>query len=419
MTATHTTDPCACEACLVPPAEFVRLRYFFGQHLGVVDLADEQSYFVGKQRFHNLRAHGVGVLCGLLAERYVFPQGSPPTTPTTLLRVRRGAALDGCGREIIVGWDQCIDVAAWFAQHPDVAANAERDNFTLWVALKYRECPSDPASAPRDPCGCEAGGCEFARIREGFELMLLTSDEAVSCIPGDNWPPGADLVPEELLGDPLDIAYARLVALRAAAGCPDPPANPCLLLASFRVTLDSTGKKVVGISAPDNAIPERRTLVPTSVLQRTLSRALVTAGESGLLAGGPHFGGVLFVNGGSNSGKLSIGIVTAGSDLSGNPLSPPAQLTVSASRFNDAGAWETTPSFTTTYNAGPPPQIDIAWASGGLVNGGRYRVVIVSDRVQPPVDKKMRPLTPPVWARHFRLVADSSGKLVLAETLFT
>jgi hypothetical protein len=111
-------DPCAGQACLVSPAEFVRLRYFFGQRLNVVDLADEQSYFAGKQRFHNARAHGAGVLCGLTADRYVFPQGSPPATATTLLRVHRGAALDACGREIVVGWDQCIDVAAWYAQHP-------------------------------------------------------------------------------------------------------------------------------------------------------------------------------------------------------------------------------------------------------------------------------------------------------------
>ena len=55
-------DDCLCRTV---PAEFVRLRYFFGQRLGVVDLADEQSYLVGKQRFHNRLAHGAGVLCGL------------------------------------------------------------------------------------------------------------------------------------------------------------------------------------------------------------------------------------------------------------------------------------------------------------------------------------------------------------------
>lgn len=180
MHGTNTTDPCACDAaCLALPAEFVRLRYFFGQRLGVVDLADEQSYLVGKQRFHNMRLHGAGVLCGLDAERYVFPQGADPAKPTTLLRVSCGAALDACGREIVVGWDQCIDVAAWYAQHPNAhPALPAPPGLTLWVTLCYRECPSDLAPAPRDPCGCDAGGCEFARIREGFQLKLITDEEA-------------------------------------------------------------------------------------------------------------------------------------------------------------------------------------------------------------------------------------------------
>src|SRR5262245_51949706 len=118
MISSIAKDPCAGEdGCVVAPAEFVRLRYYFGQRLGVVDLSDEQAYVVGKQRFHNARAHGAGVLCGLRAERYRFPQGAAATTPTTLLRVRRGAALDACGREIVVGWDQCIDVAAWWRQN--------------------------------------------------------------------------------------------------------------------------------------------------------------------------------------------------------------------------------------------------------------------------------------------------------------
>src|SRR5688572_10163827 len=104
MSRTHTIDPCvADDPCLVPPAEFVRLRYFFGQRLGVLDLADEQSYLVGKQRLHNLHLHGWGVLCGLRAERYLVSQGPTATPQTTMLRVRRGATIDGCGREIVVG----------------------------------------------------------------------------------------------------------------------------------------------------------------------------------------------------------------------------------------------------------------------------------------------------------------------------
>jgi len=422
MIATHTTDPCGADsACLIPPAEFVRLRYFFGQHLGVVDLADEQSYLVGKQRFHNLRAHGVGVLCGLRAARYVFPQGSPPPGPmTTLLRVRRGAALDGCGREIIVGWDQCIDVAAWFAQHPAAAASVAGGTLRLWVALRYRECPSDPAPAPRDPCGCDPGGCEFARIREGFELSLLLDAEAKECAATVKDPGSAALIAEETLGGPLDSAYRHRAALIAGADCPEPAADTCLLLASFEAKLDSTGKKVVDITLPDNAIPERRSLLATAVLQEALLRMLAAAGDAEFTGSGPGLGTATFQNGGADSGTLSITILAdGGANLSQDPIAA-AQLTLNVSRFKDDGTWEAAPAFTSTYVAGPPSRIDIAWANG-LIDGGRYRAVIESNRTQPPVDTKMRPLTPPFWARHFRLTTTptSGGKLVLADSLYT
>ena len=43
---------------------------------------------------------------------------------------------------------------------------------------------------------------------------------------------------------------------------------------------------------------------------------------------------------------------------------------------------------------------------------------IENDLAQPPVDKHMQPLTPPRWARHFRLQKGSDGKLALASTLY-
>src|SRR4051812_3413897 len=101
------------EACCALPAEFVRVRYFFGQRLGVPELADEAAYHAGKQAFHNARAHGAGVLCGLRVERFTserFPRSG-------VLRVRRGAALDACGREIVVGVDQCVDASAWYLKN--------------------------------------------------------------------------------------------------------------------------------------------------------------------------------------------------------------------------------------------------------------------------------------------------------------
>lgn len=396
-----TMDPCGGAACLVPPAEFVRLRYFFGQRLGVVDVADEQSYLIGKQRFHNLLGHGAGILCGLRATRYVFPQGAAATTKTTLLRVSRGAALDGCGREIVVGWDQCIDVAAWFAQHPSASAAVEDGSLRLWVALRYRECPSDPAPAPRDPCGCDTSGCEFARVREGFELSLLTDAEAEEC----------DLWNEP---DEPDVP-----ALLSGASCPEPAADSCLLLASFQAEIDTTAKKATDITAPDNTIPERHTLLRTSVLQALLLQSVAAGGASELIGTGPRLTTVTFENGGADSGTLAVGVDTHGVPLSrDDPFAAPVQLTAHVSRLKDDGTWEPAPAFTVAYDPGPPSRITLEWAAGaGLIDGGRYRVLIDSDRIQPPVDIEMSPLTPPSWARHFRLVADAGGNLVFADSL--
>lgn len=413
-------DPCAADtSCLAAPAEFVRLRYFFGQRLGVIDLADAQSYLVGKQRFHNLRAHGAGVLCGLGAERYMFPQGSSPTRPTTLLRVRRGAALDACGREIVVGWDQCIDVAAWYAQHPGVHiqpdGNATTVSLRLWVALCYRECPSDPAPAPRDPCGCDAGGCEYARIREGFELKLVTDEEAKLLAPGKADLLNDNIVAEEVLSGPIEDGVARMVARIVGASCPDPPVDPCLLLASVQATIDAT--RVIDISGPDNTIPERPSLLSTSVLQQELIRLLVAANGAGLVGSGPRFSAVTFADGTADAGKLSIGIDSTNGELSRDPTLAPAQVTVHVFRFLDDGSWSEAAPDSTAYFGAPSPRLELTWSTG-LVDSGRYRALIESDRAQPPVDTMMRPLTPSSWARHFRLVKNVDGNLVLADALF-
>ena len=413
--STHVMDPCAKEAaCECSPAEFVRLRYFFGQRLGVVDLSDEQAYLVGKHRFHNVRAHGVGVLCGLRAERYATAQGANAGA-TTLLRVRRGSALDPCGREIIVGWDQCIDVAAWYAQHQaplPVASVAARDD-RLWVALCYRECPSDPAPAPRDPCGCDAGGCEFARVREGFQLRIVTSEEARLMARRDG--PRQAMLDDAFAHDLSAAEWQRLVTRLGAADCDEAVDDPCLLLASFKIELDAAGTKVVDISVPDNDIAERLTLLPTWLLQAALLRTLQAGGDAGTLADGPRWGDLSFAGAGADAGTLMIDI--AGDDaLARDPLVAPAQLTVSVSHYNDDGTWTAADPDTTTYAAGATAQLKLAW-NAALVDGARYRLLIETDRAQPPVDTAMRPLAPPSWARHFRLVLDA-GVLTLADTLY-
>lgn len=412
---THVMDPCAKEhACECSPAEFVRLRYFFGQRLGVVDLSDEQAYLVGKHRFHNARAHGIGVLCGLRAERYATAQGGT-TAATTLLRVRRGSALDACGREIIVGWDQCIDVAAWYAQHrPSTPASANAANANrLWVALCYRECPSDPAPAPRDPCGCDSAGCEFARIREGFQLRLVTTEEArlIARRPGER-----QTLLDEAFSQSLSAAdWQRAVTRLGAADCDDAVDDPCLLLASFEIKLDAAGTQVLDISSPDNDIEQRSTLLPTWLLQTALLRTLQAGSDAGTLGDGPRWSEVSFAGTAADAGTLAIAI-DGDEPLARDPTAAPAQLTVTVSRFNDDGTWTSAQPDTTTYASGAPAQLQLGW-NAGLVDGARYRVLVEIDRAQPPVDTSMRALAPASWARHVRLVL-AAGVLTLAPTLY-
>jgi hypothetical protein len=333
--------------------------------------------------------------------------------------MRRGAALDWCGREIVVGWDQCIDVAAWLAQHPNAQPPAATATLPLWVALCYRECPSDPAPAPRDPCGCDSGGCEFARIREGFQLKLLTAAEAeiaakAASATASDQPPA-----EEELGGSLEGALARDLALLVSADCPQAPADTCLLLASFQATLDASGK-VTDITGLDNAIPERRSLLRTEILQQALLQAVAAAGNAELIGSGPRLAAVTFTNGGTDSGTLAIEIEASGADLSRDPFTAPALLSGEISLF-DGTNWQTAPAPTLAYvppAAPAPARIELRWAAGSGLATGRYRVLLESLRAQPPVDTLMRPLTPPSWARHLRLDKDASGNLVLATSLF-
>src|SRR5262245_34865543 len=96
------------DLCGCLPRGCSRWRYFYGKHLNVADFMDEQRHHMAGMRFHNQRRHGSGVLCGLRIS--LLESGK------TILRIVKGAALDRCGREIIVGYDQCIDVNGWY-QH--------------------------------------------------------------------------------------------------------------------------------------------------------------------------------------------------------------------------------------------------------------------------------------------------------------
>jgi len=412
---TDLPDPfthCGCSEtdCWAMPPEFVRVRYYFGQRLGVLELNDEALYHGGKHAFHNARLHGVGVLCGLRAERFVVP----PASISTVLRVSSGAALDACGREILVGVDQCIDVAAWLTMNKAKLATGAPTK--LWVALRYRECPSDPSPAPRDPCGCDTAGCEFGRVREGFELALLTDDEhAAQCgvVPA--------LGPEALAagagGDPADRLRRAILQLTLAA-CPTVHDAGWMCLASFDLTFDGTGK-LTAIGDPDNTIPQRQALLPASALQALLLDLAADGISTDAFGTGPSLGGLAFD---ATTNTLALA-VTLAPPSAGPPGAPDVTLVqktfddlvsaglVTVEQFDAAAAtpWTSiTASLTIAYDAANT-RVTLVPSGAGTWNDGTYRLAIDQPLATPAADAEGRSLRPLRWARRFRLTTPSGG----------
>lgn len=411
----HGLADCGCAdiGCTTPP-EFVRVRYFYGQRLGVMELNDEAAYHQGKHAFHNARLHGAGVLCGLRAERFVSVAGSA----TTVLRVVKGAAIDACGREIVVGVDQCIDVAAWFARNrsrPELVDFTSGTTQHLHVCLRYRECPSDPSPAPRDPCGCGTGSCEYGRIREGFELSLLTDAEKAAC-KDVTFPAPASL--RQAIGAAQDIAaLERQIATLVAADCPPPIDDFCLCLASFDVVLSADAIPVpTDISEPDNAIPERQSLLSTRALQSVAIALAVGAAGAGLLGDGPQIGAMTFTPDGAGAGTLALEIVLAPTDdhPDGAPLVvatfDPADVVVRS--LDPSTGWaDASPAPAVAFDPGPPAQITIAFKSA-IETDVVYLLIVSADPAAPIVDTEGRPLRPQRLERRLRFV-DDGGVLKL------
>jgi hypothetical protein len=405
---------CCCDTL---PAEFVRVRYYFGQRLGVMEMSDQYLYHAGKMAFHNVRLHGFGVLCGLRAEKQKPPSG----TASTVLRVSTGAAIDPCGREIAVGIDQCVDVAAWFAMNkdrPELAGWTAGTTETLRLAIRFRECPSDPGPAPRDPCGCDNGGCEFGRVREGFELALFAAGEKIcASVPFPDTAALLSALGSSAGDDPATTRNRQLGAL-VAAGCPACGDDLWLCLASVVVTLGTTGVPV-DLSEPDNTIPERRTLLPTAALQ-TVLLDLLGDDAFGAAGGGPRAGALSFAADAANpttAGTLLVNINLAHSGsgpvalvdntfnaalVKVEQLDPPA-----------AGGWkDVTPAAANiSYDPGAvPPNVKIVFGSN-LVDKVPFRLTVDSPFITPIADVRGRAL--PRVARTFTFALDA-GKLVLA-----
>jgi hypothetical protein len=406
------SDPSA-GTCPPLPDAFVRLRYFFGKRLGVADLRDEQAYHRGKGRFHNRHLHGSGVVCGLALSRFEVEGGD-----ATVLRVSAGAALDTCGREIIVGQDQCIDLAAWFrrrqeeatregATFPPTGAVAADGTMRVHVAVRYRECPTAPEPAPRDPCSSDGGGCEFGRVVESFELGVLFAEEVSDAVRTGIRHPNAETLRTLLEGAPDSEAFAAALATELTGPCPETNDPDWIVLGTFDTTVkapadDATAPPdLVALSDEADWEGPPSWLLSTSALQDLLLAAVLPA--PGALP--PPVLGLTLTTGALDD---TLSVALAAEVDAESPTTGFLEL-----RSLAAGAWSNVTLGTITAVGGALPSLDIV-IPGGLAVGTRGTLALT--RAGGLMDAHFRPI---VADFYFRIEDDGAGGRRLVVTSFT
>lgn len=425
---------CADGGCGLPPG-FFRLRYFHGKQMRLADYFDEQRYHAGKMRFHNQHLHGAGILCGLkvcLLEK-----------ERLVLSVRKGAALDACGREIVVGFDQCVDVAAWFAaqhfkykDHDDNPCKPDESRrVRVCVLMRYAECAGQPEPAPvvkcggGSGCGCGGGcggscdeGCtcdpcgeavEFGRVTEEFELRLMFHAEADAASQHALFPD------EDAIADALAEASGGIGLLQALAkpirkGCaaPDPG---WLQLACFDLVLDDTDDTKIEAIVEIDDDDASQVLMSTEVIQSLLATLFAEVDPA---VGGPKITDIGFRKIGQDRFQFALSLTAAIEKssldeddsfalrvLTANGWRQPGNNAVSA-RYRDSAGGD-------YLVDGPAVYLTVDNSDSFLATGGRYQLYI-PDNAQPVVDAELRQLRPRHLTWRFALATDvATGDLTM------
>jgi hypothetical protein len=196
---------------------FVRNRWYPGKLLDVFHLVLEQNYLNGKRWMLNRMVTGYGVLCGL--DVCPAPQGRA-------VIVTPGAAIDRCGREIVVPCNsdpQPIRAKpAPDPAKPPSTADCDKQDYVN-ISVCYKQCDSDPEPVMVDDCGL-ATTCSASSIQERYAFEI-----------SDGKAPEIDLtssVPDFILNGRLN--YSALVDSITRC-CPEMPIDCCIPLANIHL----------------------------------------------------------------------------------------------------------------------------------------------------------------------------------------
>jgi hypothetical protein len=161
-----------------------RVRHFAGLVLGPEEFQQDQLYFMERDRLHQRALHGYGTVLGLGVRVRDNASGRPEVL------VDPGLAVTPRGESVCVPLAQCADLDGWLNAHagelggggggtssppgsPPVGSPPSQ--LTLWVVLCARECETDLVPVLGDPCRTAEDATAASRIKDDFELKLLTS----------------------------------------------------------------------------------------------------------------------------------------------------------------------------------------------------------------------------------------------------
>lgn len=172
--------------------KFKRMNYFHGMLLTEEDFVDEQTYLREKLKLHN-RLHGAGVVWGLrLIKDCVEVDVDGKPQKITKVFIEGGLALDCAGNEIVVceqyliPLDEKVSELRRFGLLEKVEGSQppKFEGPKLFVVIRYCECKSQPAEQYTAECADDKLRPQYSRVREGFNVQLLTEEELPDCQKG-------------------------------------------------------------------------------------------------------------------------------------------------------------------------------------------------------------------------------------------
>ena len=153
-----------------PPDPAKHVNFNQGMVLGAEDFTQEFAYLSGRDQAIARDTIGYGTVCGLhvALDSADFKQ----------VCVSPGIAINPRGQIIRVNVRQCAQLDKWLELQTTVDRMAElgistTGDFTAYVVLCYRDCPTDEVPVPGEPCRCDTDTMAPSRIMDDFRLELI------------------------------------------------------------------------------------------------------------------------------------------------------------------------------------------------------------------------------------------------------